>query len=215
MRVANDRPANAGAADARLLNARCSVVVAVAPVRVVQVPAYQVVGVPGMRNRFVAASGSVRVLRVVLAAHVFRGAAVRMSRIVGQFVAVHVIAVHVMQVAFMQIIGVPVVLHLRVPAVCAVRMNMSIVGFASHEILLAWTFMVTRFRQRVCVELCLCRCTGLWPWSKPHTLLAHRCALIRCNRAASCAGRCFGAPRLARLLSVTHQSDRPVQPEGE
>jgi hypothetical protein len=87
------------------------VVVAVAAVRVVQVPGDQVVEVVRMGHGLVTAAGTVLVAAVMRTAGVVGRALFGVGGAGGQAVLVHVVAVHVMQVAVVQVIRVAFVTH--------------------------------------------------------------------------------------------------------
>lgn len=108
-------------------------VVAVAVVGVVKVAGDYIVRVSGVRDRLMAAAGTMRMRASMLAAVVLGGAAVRISGGGGQLVVVHMIIVQVVQVALMQIVGVAFVFHTRVAASGAVRMSMPFVRLAIHD----------------------------------------------------------------------------------
>lgn len=82
----------------------------------------QVADVIPVRHRFVTATRSVDVGRVVPGAVVTVGAGVWVIAIHFDDMLIHVVAVGVMQVSVMQVVDVPIVLDGRVPAVGAVNM---------------------------------------------------------------------------------------------
>ncbi|HLW47944.1 MAG TPA: hypothetical protein VKW09_09280 [bacterium] len=86
-------------------------VVAVAPVRMMQVPGDEVIHMVAMRHRVVPAARAMRVVLWMLAAIVLRRAACRVGRIDREAVVVHVVTVDVVQVAVVEVIGVVAVLH--------------------------------------------------------------------------------------------------------
>jgi hypothetical protein len=87
-----------------------------------QMAGYNVIRVPGVRYRFMAAAGAVFVCALVLAALVLGGATVGMLGARRQLVLVHMIVMHVVHVTLMQIVGVPFVFHTGMPTSGAVRM---------------------------------------------------------------------------------------------
>ena len=98
-------------------------VVAVVPVRVVQVPVHQIVLVVAVRNTLMSA---IRPMHVG-AALLFRRAAFGECGPRAQTVIVHMVAVSVVHVAVVKIVGVPVVLDGGVSAIRAVLMGMPLV----------------------------------------------------------------------------------------
>jgi hypothetical protein len=74
-------------------------IVAVAPMLVMQVIADQVIGVTGMRNGIMPATWSVNMLRFVTFAHMRGRAAVRIPNRRRELVAIRMAVVHVMQMA--------------------------------------------------------------------------------------------------------------------
>ena len=108
------------------------VIVAVVPVRMVQVPADQVIHVIGVRNRFVPAARSVHVAALSVTALLLRGALHGIARVGLEAMLVHVIPVNVVHMAFVQIIGVAFVFDRGMPTVAAVGVAMSGVGITSH-----------------------------------------------------------------------------------
>jgi hypothetical protein len=117
---------------------RCSdpfqwpVVVAVVPVRVVQVTVDQVVHMIAVGDRLMSAAGPVHMGGIVSAARVLGGA---FGGVLGghlDAVLVHVIAVGVVQVTVMEVVHVVPVLDGRVPAAGAVRVVVVLVFVAVH-----------------------------------------------------------------------------------
>jgi hypothetical protein len=108
------------------------VVVAVVPVRVVQVPIDQVVGVVAVRDGLVTASGSVPVVGTVAPAIVVGGAVRRVGRIDGELVLVDVLFVRMVQVPVVEVVGVALVPHRRVPAARPVLVRVRLVGYVCH-----------------------------------------------------------------------------------
>ena len=91
-------------------------VVAVIAVGMVQMARHQVVYVIAVRDRLVAAVGTVRVPLRMPTAGVLRRACIRVRRVDLQDVLIHVVAMRVVQVAFMQVIGVAVMVDRDVAA---------------------------------------------------------------------------------------------------
>jgi hypothetical protein len=108
------------------------VVVAVVSVRMVEVPANQIIDVIGVRNRLVPAARSVYVAALSVCALLLRRALYGVACVGLEAVLVHMIAVNVVHVAFVKVIGVAVVLDCGVPTVAAVGVAMSGVGITSH-----------------------------------------------------------------------------------
>ena len=108
-----------------------AVIVAVVAVRMMQVAADQVVGVPGVRHRLVPAVRPVAVEGVVSAAGVAGGAHARVDCGRGEFVVIHMVAVRVVEVPVVEVIRVAVVLDGGVPAAHAVGVRVPLVGLAS------------------------------------------------------------------------------------
>ena len=96
------------------------VIVAVSPVRMVQVPRYEVVDMIPVLHGFVAATGPMLVSLVVRAARVGRRAGGRVRPADGERMLVDVIVVRVVQMTIVQVVGVTVVLHGLVAAAGAV-----------------------------------------------------------------------------------------------
>lgn len=110
---------------AQLTHGHGAVVIAVSRVRVMQMPADEVVDVVPMWDRLMPAVRTVGVRCVVLAAVVLGGAAVRVSGIYLQGVLIHVILVRMVQMAVVQIVDVISVLDRRMPAARAVSVIVS------------------------------------------------------------------------------------------
>ena len=104
-------------------NSDRSVIIAMGPVRMMQMTAHQVAHVITMRHGLVPTAGSMHMARSVSRALVIRCAPVWVRRRDLDLVLIHVIVVHVMQVTVMQIINVVVMLDGRVPATCPVYMR--------------------------------------------------------------------------------------------
>ncbi|WP_420997854.1 hypothetical protein ACKI2N_034175 [Cupriavidus sp. 30B13] len=84
-------------------------IVAVIAMRVMKVPAHEIVDVVAVRHRFVPASGAVDVPVLVAPAMMLRRAPVRVLRADFEAVLVHMAAMRVVQVAVVQVIDVAVV----------------------------------------------------------------------------------------------------------
>ena len=110
-------------------------VVAVIPVRVVQVTVDEIVDVIAVRNGFVAATGAVYVRSIMSAASVIRCAVGRVLTTDFDLVLVDVVAVHVVQVTVMQVVHVAVVLHRGMTAVGTMGVVVVRVFFTAHLIL--------------------------------------------------------------------------------
>jgi hypothetical protein len=108
------------------------VVVAVTPVRVVQVVADDEVDVVAVGDGLVAAALGVNVAGLVLAALVRRCARRLVLPLDGQPVLVDVPVVHVVQVALVQVVGVSLVHDGLVAAAGAVRVGVPRVLIAAH-----------------------------------------------------------------------------------
>ena len=97
-----------------------AVVIAVPVVRMVQVPADEVVDVVAVRNLLVTAAGLMHVRSPMLAAGVLGRAVRRIGRADLQDMLVNVVAVRVMQMPVVQVVEVIAVLDRRVPAIGSV-----------------------------------------------------------------------------------------------
>jgi hypothetical protein len=96
-----------------------TVVVAMIPVRMMQVTVDKIINVIAMWHRFVTAPGAMDVSRIVAAAVVARRALVRISRADLEPMLVYVIAMRMVQMPIMQIIDVIAVPDTGMAAVCA------------------------------------------------------------------------------------------------
>lgn len=133
-------------------------IVAVAAVGVVEVPGDQMVGVVAVGNHFVAAACPMLVRRIVRSTTMRGGAGVGICARDLDHVLVDVAVVSVMHMPIVQVVDMPVVLHLRVRAVGAVRMLVLFVNRVCHNrsvtlkhvrgknTPLACKFVSTRFR---------------------------------------------------------------------
>jgi hypothetical protein len=92
-----------------------TVIVAVARVGVVQMPADEVVHMVSMRNRLVPTAWAMSVLALMFPARVIRRAARRIRAAHGDGMVIDMLAVHVVQVTIVQIIGVTFVPHSSMP----------------------------------------------------------------------------------------------------
>ncbi|HEV3203952.1 MAG TPA: hypothetical protein VGY77_06205 [Gemmataceae bacterium] len=95
-------------------------IVAMVPMRVVQVPIYQVIRVISMRHGFMTAPRSMLVILRMAPTIMVRRACRRIARIHPQLVLLHPFAPHVMQMPIVHIINVAIVLNTRVPAALTV-----------------------------------------------------------------------------------------------
>jgi len=103
---------------------QASVIVAVLPMRMVQVPLYEIVGVVPVQHRLVPAVRSMNVIGLMRPTLVVRRAAISVGWSDSQLVFVDVISVNVMQMAVVEIIGVAVVYHCHVTAIRTVDVRM-------------------------------------------------------------------------------------------
>ncbi len=109
-------------------------VVAMVPVRVVQVTVDQVVDVVSMRNGLMAASRSVLVPGLMPAALMLRRTPIGICRRHLDRVLIDVVAVHVMQVPVVQIIDMIAVAHRGVPASGTMLMRViGVMGFLARR----------------------------------------------------------------------------------
>jgi hypothetical protein len=93
-----------------------TVVVAVVAVRIVQVPAHQIIYVVAVRRALVSAIGSMGVLAAVGFAVMLRCAVGRVRVAYGNKMFINVVGVDVMQMAVMEVVDVPVMTDLHVAA---------------------------------------------------------------------------------------------------
>ena len=91
-------------------------VIAVALVRMVQMALDEMVGVAAMRNRFMSASRSMRVLGVVLPTGVSRGTSGRIRTTLCQGMFIHMPLVGAMKMPVVQVVDVTFMLNRGVPA---------------------------------------------------------------------------------------------------
>jgi hypothetical protein len=108
-------------------------------VRVVQVPADEIIDVVSVGHRLVAAARAVPVSGIMTATVVPRRALLRIRGADGDGVLVHMVAVRVVQVPVMEIIDMLRVLNRGVAATRAVLMIVSHVGLAFHFQSSFWT----------------------------------------------------------------------------
>lgn len=104
-------------------------IVAVIPVRVMQMPIDQIVDVIAMRHRLVAASRAMLVRRVVTCARVRRRAGRRVLRRHLDHMLVDMIAMRMVQMAVVQVVDMPIVPHGRMSAPGPVRMGVICVSW--------------------------------------------------------------------------------------
>ena len=108
-------------------------VVAVPAVRMMQVPADEVVGVVTVRDRIVATSRAVRVRRIVRAAGVGGRARVRVLSADRDRTLVDVVVVDAVEVTVVKVVGVAVVRHGGVAASGTMLMGVVVVlGMGAH-----------------------------------------------------------------------------------
>ncbi len=108
-------------------------IVAVAPVRVMQMPVHEVVRVARVWNRFMAAACTVCVPTLMAATGVRWRALIRVALAHTDFMAIGMAVVHVVHMAIMQVICVAVVLDGRMSAARSVCVRVSFVCCASHN----------------------------------------------------------------------------------
>jgi len=101
-----------------------SVVVAMVAVRMMEAAVNQVIHVVTMGNRGMAAIGTMNVLRRAFISGESRGAFVRIGRINGNRVFVHMILVWMMQMAIVEVIYMPFMLDGDMPAAGCVDVSM-------------------------------------------------------------------------------------------
>jgi hypothetical protein len=113
-----------------------SMIVAMAVVRMVEVPFDEVVRVIAVRDRFMTAVGPMNVAAFMRAAIVLGGAAVRILFVHIQHVFIGMIPVHVVQMPVMEIIGVIVVNDRHMTAIGTMHMVVTGVFFTfAHKTL--------------------------------------------------------------------------------
>ena len=119
------------------------VIVAVPPVRMVQVPRDEVVDMIPVLHCFVAATGAMLVSLVVRAARVGRRAGGRVWPADCKRMLIDVIVVHVVQVPVVEVVGVTIMLHGLVAAAGAVLVRVVRVrGVVGHEAVLSRSIRV-------------------------------------------------------------------------
>ncbi len=91
-------------------------VIAVSLVRMVQMAFDEIVGVAAMRNRFMSATGPMRVLAVVRSAGMARGASGRIRAAFAEGMFIHMARMGVVKMAFVQVVNVIFVFNGGVPA---------------------------------------------------------------------------------------------------
>ena len=103
------------------------------PVGMMQVPIHQIVHVVAVRHGLVPASGAMLVACLVGTAPVIGGAVSRVRTADRQLVFIHVVRVGMMEMAIVQVVGMPLVAHGLVTAVCPVHVSVTLVRIARHE----------------------------------------------------------------------------------
>jgi hypothetical protein len=109
-----------------------AVIVAVPAVRVMQVAHHEVIHVIAVRNRFVAASGTVDVRRIVGGAGVRRSAGVGIGGRNLDHVLVEMVAVRGVEVAVVQVIDVVSMPDRGMAAILAVDVGVVVVNGVAH-----------------------------------------------------------------------------------
>jgi hypothetical protein len=117
---------------ARLGGLQRPVVVAVVAMRVMQVPAHQVIRVVAVGNRLVPTARAVLMPRVVVAARMVARTPIRVLRAHRDRVLVAVIVMNMMHVPVVQVVRVAVVLDCSVAAIRPVLVVMSRMQVAAH-----------------------------------------------------------------------------------
>lgn len=112
------------------------VIVAMIPVRVMQVPINQVINMVAVGHWLMSAPRAMNVFRVMSGTTVVRGADIRVGVRQLKGVLIHVIPMRMVQMAIVQVINVTVMLDCRMTAVRAVFMRMFLVNVAAHGSLL-------------------------------------------------------------------------------
>ena len=91
-------------------------VIAVPLVRMVQMAFDEIVGVAAMRNRFMSATGPMRMLAVVRSARMSRGASGRIRAAFAEGMFIHMARMGVVKMALVQVVNVIFVFNSGVPA---------------------------------------------------------------------------------------------------
>jgi hypothetical protein len=107
------------------------VIVTVLPVRMMQVPFDQIIGMIAVHHSLMAAIRSMNVIRSMGPALVIRSTAILVRFARFQLVFVRVISMHMVEVAVVEVIGVAVVFHCSVSAIRTVHMPMLVLLHAS------------------------------------------------------------------------------------
>jgi hypothetical protein len=107
-----------------------AVVMTFAAFGVVQMSFHQVVGVVAVRDRFMAASGSMLVSLFVTAAIVPRRARCGVTGVDGDHMLIHMRFMQMVQMSIVDVVGVPLMLDRGVSATRAVLMRMAVVNVA-------------------------------------------------------------------------------------
>jgi hypothetical protein len=112
-----------------------AMIVAVLPVRMVQVAAHQVIDVIAVRDALMPAVRAVDVIGLMLSALVIGRAALQIRAGRSHSVLVHVVVVNVMHMTVVQIVGVAIMFYCGVSAIRSMRMGMILMlgAGASHR----------------------------------------------------------------------------------
>jgi hypothetical protein len=110
-----------------------SMVIAMIPMRMVQMSVHEEIGMAGVRDSRMAAIGTVLVTWIVRSAVVLRGATLWIDRAGLDFVFIDVIAMRMVQMAIVQVIDMVVVTNGGMPAVGAVLVGMIFVNLMLHN----------------------------------------------------------------------------------
>jgi len=109
------------------------VVVAVLTVRMVEMAPDPVICVLSVWHGLVTAARTVRVLTVVRAARVRRGAVRRVGCVLGQQALDHMVTLHAVQVPVVKVVDMPLVRDRRMLATTGVRVGMRPVSLLRHR----------------------------------------------------------------------------------
>jgi hypothetical protein len=123
--VFGDRPASFNSSGDR----DGAVVVAVPLVGMMKVSLHEIVLMTAVRNRFMSAASSMRVLAVVRAARMSRGTSGRIRATLRQGVFIHVPLVGAVKMPVMHVVDVTLVLNCDMPTAWTVSMRVLIMGF--------------------------------------------------------------------------------------
>jgi hypothetical protein len=114
------------------------VVVAVSLVGMMKMSLHEIVFMTAVRNRFMPAAGSMRVLAVVRAARMSGGASGRIRTTLRQGVFIYVPLMRTVKMPVMHIINVTFVLNRDMPAAWTVSMRVLIVCFVVAHLSASW-----------------------------------------------------------------------------